>query len=88
MSDIVNIDPKIAQYFENESNIPLVEINGTLWYHITEEEKQLFADFVRQIDRIPEKVWRKYTTGVVLDLSYKGNLAARVVKNSIIREEV
>ena len=82
---MVNINPKIAHYLEHEDSVPLIEINGTRWYHITEEESILLKEFIAELDRIPEDVWRKYTESTILDYSYKGNLAERIVRNCVIR---
>ena len=83
---MIQIPEKVKHYLENEENIPLVEVDRTRWYYISQEEKDILAQFVIDIDKIPEKVWRNYPEDVIWKFSCMGNLADRVVRNCIVRE--
>lgn len=85
MQTLIKIPKPIKNYLEND-NVPLIEHNGTLWYSITEKEKELFSDFIKEIDNIPENIWRKYPEKEILKISFMGNLADRIVRNCIIKE--
>ena len=84
---MVTIPDKIKHYLDDEKNVPLIGKQNSLWYYISLEEKELLAEFVAEIDRIPESVWRQYPEDVILEYSHKGNLAARIVHNCIIKNK-
>lgn len=86
MQTLIKIPLSIKRYLEDEKNVPLIENKGTLWYNISKKEKELFSDFVKEIDNIPENIWRKYPEKEILKISFMGNLADRIVRNCIIKE--
>ena len=83
---MIPIPESVRHYLENEKNIPLVEVNRTKWYYISQKEKDMLAQFVIDIDKIPEKVWRNYPEDIIWKFSCMGNLADRVVRNCIVKE--
>ena len=82
---MIKIPEEIKKYLENEESVPLVEIKGTKWYSITNEEKEILSNFVKEIDNIPEEIWRKYPEKEILKYSYMGNLADRIVRNCVVK---
>jgi len=82
---MVRIPKTIQKYLEDESTVPLVDIKGTLWYSITQKEKDLLQKFVKELDAIPEEKWRKLPEDMILEYSHWGNLADRIVRNSVVR---
>lgn len=83
---MLTIPNNIKKYLENEKNVPLVEVKGTRWFYISQKEKDTLKQFVKDLDSIPEKVWRSYPENEILKFSYMGNLADRIVRNCIVRE--
>ena len=83
---MVKVPKTIQKYLEDESTVPLIDVKGTLWYYITQREKDMLKKFVDEIDRIPESTWRTWSEDVALQYSHWANLADRIVRNSKIRE--
>ena len=79
--------PKIIRsYIEDESAVPLIDIKGTLWYHITEEEKKALIQLAADLDRIPNEEFLSLTDAEKWRLSCAWNDAKRIVRNSVVRE--
>ena len=83
---MVKVPKTIQKYLEDENSVPLIDVKGTLWYYITQREKDMLKKFVDEIDRIPESTWRTWSEDVALQYSHWANLADRIVRNSKIRE--
>lgn len=76
----------IRAYIEDESAVPLVDVRGTYWYHITKEEKNALVQLAADLDKIPREEWESLTDGEKWALSCAWNDATRIVRNSIIKE--
>lgn len=85
MQTLITIPEQIKEYLEKD-NVPLIEVNGTKWYYITKQEKEIFENFVKDVDKIPENIWRKYPESEILEIAHLGNLADRIARNSITKE--
>lgn len=83
---MLKVPKTIQKYLEDESTVPLIDVEGALWYYITQREKDMLKKFVEEIDRIPEFVWRTWSEDVALQYSHWANLADRIVRNCKIRE--
>lgn len=83
----INPPEIIREYVENEGSVPLVKENGSLWYSITEEEKESLIQFLNAVDSIPEAEWRTWSDADTLELAAAGNNAQRIIKNCIIRND-
>ncbi len=83
---MIKIPKSIQRYLDDEKNVPLISANGTLWYYITNREKELLQKFVVELDSIPESIWRKWPEETILQYSHWGNLANNIVRNCIIKE--
>lgn len=76
----------IRSYIEDEKNVPLIDVKGTLWHHITEEEKNALVRLAADLDRIPTEVFESLTDAEKWRLSCAWNDANRIVRNSVIKE--
>jgi hypothetical protein len=76
----------IRAYIEDEKNVPLIDIKGTLWYHITEEEKSALIQLAAELDAIPNEEFLSLSDAEKWRLSCAWNDAMRIVRNSVIRE--
>ena len=76
----------VKHYLEDEKNVPLIAYNGSMWYHITQKEKDTLTKFIAKIDSIPESEWRLWDDKKKWKYSMYGNLADRIVRNCKIRE--
>ena len=76
----------IRSYIEDESTVPLIEIKGTLWYHITEEEKKALLQLAADLDKIQNEEFEKLTDAEKWRLSCAWHDANRIVRNSVIKE--
>ena len=83
---MITIPENVKHYLENEKTVPLVEVKGTKWYYISKEEKETLQTFVREVDKIPEKIWRNWPESEILKYCDMGNIADRIVRNCITRE--
>ena len=43
---MVKVPKTIQKYLEDESTVPLIYVKGTLWYYITQREKDMLKKFV------------------------------------------
>lgn len=77
----------IRAYIENERSVPLIDVKGTYWYHITEEEKKALIRFAADLDEIPTEEFERLSDAEKWRLSCAWNDAKRIVRNSVIREE-
>ena len=82
-----NLPDNIKSYLENTDNVPTKEIEGTLWFDITQEEKEQLEQFVNYIDTISEDVWRKWDEKTKLDMSSYANNADRICRNCTLKLE-
>lgn len=80
------IPENIRKYVEDESSVPLIAYNRSLWYHITKEEKAALVALVRAIDSVPESEWRKWDEKEIIKWSAIGNNADRIARQSIVKE--
>ena len=83
---MITIPENVKHYLENEKTVPLVEVKGTKWYYISKEEKETLQTFVKEVDKIPEKVWRNWPESEIFKYCGMGNVADRIVRNCITRE--
>ena len=81
----IEIPQIIRSYIEDEKNVPLIDIKGTLWYHITEEEKNALVQLAADLDRIPNEEFERLTDVEKWELSCAWNDAGRIVRNSVIK---
>lgn len=84
---MIRVPTLVKSYLENEENIPLIEVKGTKWYHITQREKDSLIRFRDRVDSIPEEEWRNWSEDKKLKYSFMGSLADRVIRNCVIKEE-
>lgn len=82
-----NLPDNIKSYLENTDNVPTKEIEGTLWFDITQEEKEQLEQFVNYIDTISEDVWRKWDEKTKLNMSSYANNADRICRNCTLKLE-
>ena len=83
---MITIPENVRHYLENEKSVPLVEIKGTKWYYISKEEKETLQTFVKEVDRVPESVWRNWPESEISKYCDMGNIADRIARNCITRE--
>lgn len=81
----IEIPQIIRSYIEDEKNVPLIDIKGTLWYYITEEEKNALVRLAADLDRIPNEEFQRLTDAEKWTLSCAWNDACRIVRNSVIK---
>ena len=82
----IEIPQNIRAYIESERNVPLIDIKGTLWYHITEEEKNALVRLAADLDAIPNEEFERLTDAEKWRLSCAWHDANRIVRNSVIKE--
>jgi dTDP-glucose pyrophosphorylase len=75
----------IRSYIDDEKNVPLIDVKGTYWYHITEEEKNALVRLAADLDQIPNEEFQRLTDAEKWTLSCAWNDANRIVRNSVIR---
>lgn len=75
----------IKSYIEDEKSVPLIEHKRSLWYHITEEERDALAQYIATLDRIPREEWEALPEADKWRLSCAINDAERIVRNCIIK---
>lgn len=86
--DIYNKLPNtLKNYLKNTDNVPTKEIDGTLWFNVTAEEKEQLENFVQAVDTIPESAWRNWDEKTKLDISSYANNANRICKNCVLVKE-
>lgn len=85
----MRIEPpaNIVEYIRNIDSVPLVEINGVLWYSITEAEKAALREYAAALDATPREEWELMTDSEKWALACAWNDADRIARNSIIRKE-
>ncbi len=83
---MIRVPSSVKHYLEDEKNVPLIAYNGSMWYHITQKEKDTLTKFIAKIDSIPESEWRLWDDKKKWKYSMYGNLADRIVRNCKIRE--
>ena len=77
----------IRAYIEDERSVPLIDVKGTYWYHITEEEKKALIRLAADLDAIPTEEFERLSDAEKWALSSAWHDANRIVRNSIIKEE-
>ena len=78
--------PKIIKsYIEDEKNVPTVANKRSLWYHITEEERDALVEYIATLDRIPATEFEAMQENEKWRLSCAINDAERIVRNCIIK---
>ena len=82
----IEIPNIIRAYIEDETSVPLIDIKGTLWYHITEEEKSALVKLAADLDKIPNEEFLSLTDAEKWRLSCAWNDAKRIVRNSVLKE--
>ena len=82
----ITIPENIRQYIEDETTVPLIDIKGTLWYHITQAEKEALTALMRDLDSVPSDEFNSMPDSEKWRLSCAWNDANRIVRNSVIRE--
>lgn len=82
----IEIPQIIRSYIDDERNVPLIDVKGTYWYHITEEEKNALVRLAADLDAIPCEEFESLTEEEKWRLSCAWHDAKRIVRNSIIRE--
>ena len=82
----IEIPQIIRSYIDDEKNVPLVDIRGTLWYYITEAEKNALVQLAADLDAIPNEEFLSLSDAEKWRLSCAWNDAMRIVRNSVIRE--
>lgn len=82
----IEIPNIIRAYIEDETSVPLIDVKGTLWYHITQEEKSALVKLAADLDAIPNEEFERLTDKEKWTLSCAWNDAKRIVRNSVIRE--
>lgn len=80
----IRVPREIKKYVENTDNVKLVDIKGTKWFAITMHEKELLKEYLTNIDKVPERVWRNQPVSVIDYQCITGNNADRIVRNSVI----
>jgi hypothetical protein len=83
----IKVPDLIRAYIEDEKNVPLVDVRGTYWYHITEEEKSALVQLAADLDAIPNEEFERLTDAEKWRLSCAWHDANRIIRNSVIREE-
>lgn len=83
---MIRVPSSVKHYLDDEKNVPLIAYNGSMWYHITQKEKDTLTKFIAKIDSIPESEWRLWDDKKKWKYSMYGNLADRIVRNCKIRE--
>lgn len=81
----IELPENIKKYVEDETTVPLIPFKHSLWYSITQEEKDALQALVKAIDSIPENEWRTWDEREIMKWCAIGNNAARIVRNCIIR---
>lgn len=82
----ITIPENIRQYIDDESTVPLIDIKGTLWYHITQTEKEALIAFAKELDSITGDEFNSMPDSEKWRLSCAWNDANRIIRNSVIRE--
>lgn len=85
MVKVVDISRTLEYYLEDESRIPVIEVDGVMLYHLTQREKNLFVNFIRDVENVPSFTWLQWNEDVELQYSYWVSLAYRVVGNCVIK---
>ena len=84
---MIRVPSSVKHYLDDERNVPLIAYNGSMWFHITQKEKDTLEKFIVKVDSIPESEWRTWDDKKKWKYSMYGNLADRIVRNCKIREE-
>lgn len=82
----IEIPQIIRSYIEDEKSVPLIDIKGTLWYYITEEEKNALVQLAADLERIQSEEFQRLSDAEKWTLSCAWNDADRIVRNSVIKE--
>lgn len=82
-----NLSANLKNYLENTDNVPTKEIDGTLWFDITADEKAQLEKFIDYMDSIPEDIWRAWDEKTKLDMSSYVNNAERLCRNCTLKLE-
>ena len=80
----IRVPREIKKYVENTDNVKTVPIKNSLWFAVTEHEKELLKEYLKEIDKIPERVWRNQPVSVIDYQCITGNNADRIIRNSVI----
>lgn len=80
----IRVPREIKKYLENTDNVKTVPVKNSLWFAVTEHEKELIKEYLKEIDKIPERVWRNQPVSVIDYQCITGNNADRIVRNSVI----
>lgn len=81
----IEIPQIIRSYIEDERNVPLIDVKGVYWYHITEDEKNALIKLAADLDAIPNEDFERLSDAEKWRLSCAWNDADRIVRNSVIR---
>lgn len=76
---------KYLSSWRGMDEFPTVAVDGTLWYDISQSEYDSLRQYIKELDRIPESVWRKWDDKTQMDVSTLINNAELVCRNSVIR---
>ena len=82
----IEIPEIIRSYIRDERTVPLIDIKGTYWYHITEEEKAALVKLAADLDAIPIGEFERLDDAEKWQLSSAWHDANRIVRNSVIKE--
>ena len=83
----IEIPQIIRSYIEDEKNVPLIDVKGTLWYYITEAEKNALVRLAADLDAMPNEEFERLSDAEKWRLSCAWNDANRIVRNSVIKED-
>jgi hypothetical protein len=75
----------IRAYIDSINSVPLVNVNGTRWFSITDEEKRALMQYRDDLDRIPRETWDALPVGDKWKLSCAWHDADRIIRNSIVK---
>ena len=82
-----NIPKNIESYVKNTDNVPLVDIKGTKWFLVTEDEFVALKKYLNEVDSVPEKIWRNLPKEQIDVGCICGNNADRIIRNCVIKDD-
>lgn len=82
---LIQPNENVRGYLLNEASVPLIKHKGSLWYSITQAEKDSLAAVIHALLSIPQNEFEALSDSEKWDLSCMLNDAERIYKNCIIR---
>ena len=84
---IIPVPKEIKNYVDNIESVPLIEIKGTKWFLISEEERNILKQFLYDIDAVHENVWKKWSEKEISKNGMRGINADRIIRNCVLKSD-